>query len=347
MAQRDVVVVGASAGGVEAITRLLSPLPADLPACVLVVLHTPATGVNALATILSRVTALKVVAAEGETPFERGSVIVARPDHHLLVVDDRVILTRGPRENGHRPAVDVLFRSAARVLGPRVVGVVLSGALDDGSAGLVSVRARGGVAIVQDPLDAAQPGMPANAIAAADPEHVLPLDAIPATLTGLVGAEVGEVPTPAPGDPLGEEVEIARHGSSRAAGRQHYQSNPAGLTCPDCHGPLFAIDEAGYVRYRCLTGHAWSAESLLAETDAALEGALWMGLRSLEEKASLADNMSTRARTHDQPLVARRFAEQAAEAREAAALIRRTLLANPGAGRAGDHAEQSESTESA
>ncbi len=328
MAQRDVIVVGASAGGVEAITKLLSPLPADLQACILVVLHTPATAVNALATILGRATDLKVVGATGEIRLTPGTVIVAHPDHHLLVVDGDVILTRGPRENGHRPAVDVLFRSAARALGPRVIGVVLSGALDDGSAGLVSVKSRGGFAVVQDPQDALHAGMPTNAIAAAKPDLVLPVADIPAALVELVGAEVPDPPVIDP-DPLAEEVAMAR--MDRAALQAPDRpGQAAGLSCPDCHGPLFAIDEHGYVRYRCRVGHAWSAQSLLAEHDAALESALWMGLRSLEEKAALAGDMGKRAAERGQPLAAGRFSELAAEAHDAAELIRRMLVEEAG-----------------
>ncbi|GLY16001.1 chemotaxis protein CheB [Kineosporia sp. NBRC 101677] len=325
MAQRDVVVVGASAGGVEAITKLLSPLPADLPACVLVVLHTPPSGVNALATILDRVTALRVVAAQGETPLARGTVIVARPDHHLLVVDDRAILTRGPRENGHRPAVDVLFRSAARALGPRVIGVVLSGALDDGSAGLVSVRNEGGVAVVQDPRDASQPSMPRSAIAAVTPDVVLPVADLPAALMELIGVEV---PQSVPGPDhhlLEQEIAVSRMDPEAIDAHQR-PGVAAGLSCPDCHGPLFEIDENGYLRYRCRVGHAWSVQSLLAQTDAALEGALWMALRTLEEKSSLAADMGERATQRDQPLAAARFNDQATESRSAAGLIRRMLL---------------------
>lgn len=328
MAQRDVVVVGASAGGVEAITKLLAPLPPDLPACILVVLHTPATAVNALATILSRTTDLKVVPANGDVTLTPGTVIVARPDHHLLVVDGHAILTRGPRENGHRPAVDVLFRSAARVLGPRVIGVVLSGALDDGSAGLVSVKSRGGTAIVQDPEDALHAGMPTNAIAASNPDLVLPVSAIPAALVDLVGAEVPDPPV-MDADPLGEEIAMARMDATAMAASDR-PGHPAGLSCPDCHGPLYTIDEHGYVRYRCRVGHAWSAQSLLAKNDSALESALWMGLRSLEEKAALAGDMGKRAAQRGQPLAAGRFSQLADEAHDAAELIRRMLVDGKG-----------------
>lgn len=327
MARRDTIVVGASAGGVEALRTLVGGLPADLAATVLIVLHTPATGVNALASILSRTSSLKVLQADQEMPLEHGTVLVARPDHHLVVVDGRVILTRGPRENGHRPAVDVLFRSAARALGGRVIGVVLSGALDDGAAGLVAVRSRGGVGVVQDPEEALHPSMPESAIAAADPEYVLPVSAMPTTLVRLVGTEAGDV-----GDPSElMDVEIAMAELEPDAIQQSNRPGvPAGFSCPDCHGTLFTIDEAGLARYRCRVGHAWSAEGLLAENDAALEGALWMALRSLEEKAALALDMAARATGHGQPMSAQRFADQAREAKEAAELIRRMLVTGAG-----------------
>ena len=321
MVQRDVIVVGASAGGVEALIALLAPLPADFPACLLVILHTPSSGVNALAAILGRSTELQVVPAEGETPLRRGTVIVAHPDHHLLVVDGQAILTHGPRENGHRPAIDVLFRSAARVLGPRVIGVVLSGALDDGSVGLVAIRDQGGVAVVQDPRDAAQPGMPLHAIAAVGPRFVLPVAALPAVLRDLVGVEVDEAPDPGP-EGTDQEMVSLRPVPGHGPGPQ--RPDGAGpFACPECHRPLQA---AGNVRYRCDLGHDWSLPNLLAADAAALEGALWLGLRSLEEKATLAHSMSERAQQQGQALAAERFTEQASEAHTAAGLIRRMLL---------------------
>ncbi|GAA3594791.1 chemotaxis protein CheB [Kineosporia mesophila] len=327
MAVRDVVVVGASAGGVEAISALLAPLPAELPACVLVVLHTPASGVNALATILSRATALNVVPATGQTPLRRGTVIVARPDHHLLVTGDQVVLTRGPRENGHRPAVDVLFRSAARVLGPRVLGIVLSGTLDDGSTGLVSIRHHGGIGMVQAPDDALHPGMPTNAIDAGAPEFVLPVAAMAARLTELTGVEVPDAPD-RDDDLLTRELAVAALDPA-ALHRSDPPGRPAGFGCPDCYGSLFEIEEHGQVRYRCRVGHAWSMSSLLARSDAATEGALWMALRALEEKAALARQMSGRATDSGQKLVAARFADNSTEAWEAAELVRRLLLRGP------------------
>ncbi|MEV6283257.1 chemotaxis protein CheB [Kribbella sp. NPDC051770] len=198
---RDLVVIGASAGGVEALRSLVSQLPADLPAAVLVVLHLPAGSTSVLATILDDAGRLPAEPAEHGAPIHRGRLYVAQPDHHLLLDGDRQVMSSGPTENGHRPAVNALFRSAALARGPLVAGIVLSGVLDDGTAGLAAIKARGGLAIVQDPDDAAYRGMPDNALAAVAVDHVLPAAAIGEQLAGLLGVPVDPVP-PAEPDPL-------------------------------------------------------------------------------------------------------------------------------------------------
>jgi two-component system chemotaxis response regulator CheB len=333
VSQRDTVIVGASAGGVTALRTLLAGLPAEFPGRVLVVLHVAPSGVNALASVLARSTSMTVRSASNQDRLEPGVVLVARPDHHLVVVDDSVLLTRGPRENGHRPAVDVLFRSAARDLGARTIAVVLSGAQDDGSAGLRAVRARGGLGVVQDPDDAQHPGMPMNAIQAADPEYVLPVAQMPALLTRLIGTEVADLTADqtvtADLTLLETEVAIAELAPD-SLHQSHRPGSASGLSCPDCHGTLFVVDERDFVRFRCRVGHAWSVQSLMAEHRTAIEGALWMAMRALEEKAALCTDMSDRVGTAGAEISARRFREQAREARQAAELLR-TLLAD-GAG---------------
>lgn len=329
MSQRDTVVVGASAGGVTALRTLLAGLPADFPARILVVLHVPPSGVNALASVLARSSPMKVRSAENQDRLELGVVLVAQPDHHLVVVDDSILLTRGPRENGHRPAIDVLFRSAAKALGPRTIATVLSGALDDGSAGLRAVRSRGGIGIVQDPDDAQHAGMPTNAIRAADPEYIVPVADMPALLTALIGVEVADQPEAVDLPPeLAQlmETEVAMAEMTQEGFKDaHRPGISSGLSCPDCHGVLFAIGEHDLPRFRCRVGHAWSAQSLLAEHRTAVEGALWMALRALEEKAALCLDMSERVGTSGAAISARRFGDQAAEAQGAADLLRGLL----------------------
>ncbi|MGY1710581.1 chemotaxis protein CheB [Geodermatophilus sp. SYSU D00758] len=321
--RRDLVVVGASAGGVEALRDLLAGLPAGLPAAVLVALHMPAGGRSALASVLARASALPVRPAEDGRPLEPGTVTVAVPDRHLMVSDGHVALTRGPSENGHRPAVDVLFRSAAVAAGPRVVAVVLSGALDDGAAGMVAVRTRGGVGVVQHPDDAMYASMPAHALEAGGAEHSVPVAAMGALLARLVG-EPADADPPAPSALM--ETETAMAGmDDRAMQADDRPGTPSGFGCPTCHGALFAIREGGMERYRCRVGHAWSPEALSVEQAHALEGALWMALRGLEERATLSAHMQERAAAQGHPHSAARFRRRHEEAQGAAALLRRLL----------------------
>jgi two-component system chemotaxis response regulator CheB len=323
MPDHDIVVVGASAGGVEALTNLVGSLPADLPASVFVVLHLPATGSSALPDILTRHGPLPASHAKDGEPIEQRRIYVAPPDYHLLLRAGHVHLARGPRENGHRPAVDPLFRSAAREYATRVVGVVLSGALDDGTAGLLAVKSRGGVAIVQHPEDALYPGMPHNAIEHVEVDHVLPAAGIAETLARLTGEPVPEPAGPVP-DEMKAEVEL--EGFSMEAIEGGNPGRPSGFSCPDCNGVLWEIQDGGLVRFRCRVGHAWSPESLLTQQSESLEAALWVALRTLEERAALASRLAEPARRRGHRITATRFEEQAEEAQQAARLVRRVLL---------------------
>jgi two-component system chemotaxis response regulator CheB len=325
-----VVVIGASAGGVEALRDLARGLPEDFPASVLVVLHVPRTGVSALASILDRVGPLPASHAKDAQRLEPGRILVAQPDHHLVVVDGQVSLTRGPTENGHRPAVDVLFRSAARAYGSRTAGVVLSGSLDDGAAGCVAIADRGGWCVVQDFDEALYDAMPRAAAVAASIDVQVKASEMGDLLTRwAVEAIADPAPSPPSGGPgaddlIDKETQVAEldpiavHDSDRPG-------VPSGFGCPDCAGALFVIEEGPLHRFRCRVGHAWSPDSLMAQQTIELESALWMALRSLEEKAALSSDMEARARAEGRLLTASTFGKNAAEALRSAELVRQLV----------------------
>jgi two-component system chemotaxis response regulator CheB len=316
------VVIGASAGGVEALSALVARLPADLPAAVLVVVHVPATGTSALPVILGRRGPLPARHAQDGARLCAGAVLVAPPDHHLVVRGDTVVLTRGPQENGYRPAADVLFRSAAREWGPRVLSVVLSGALDDGAAGVVAVKQRGGRCVVQS--DALFDGMPSAASRADHPDAQLPVAEIPGLLTSWL-AELPVDTEPLASEPIEKETAVAEV-DPRTMHDLDRPGEPAGFGCPDCGGALNRIDEGRLTRFRCRVGHAWSPESLLVKQTEALESALWMALRALEEKAALSTELAQHASHGGRAESARRFASGADQARGAAELVRQLVV---------------------
>ncbi|MDQ4036760.1 MAG: chemotaxis protein CheB [Actinomycetota bacterium] len=325
MAKRDVLVIGASAGGIEALRELVAGLPKDFSAAVLVVLHLPPRTRSALPHILERAGSLQAKQAEDGDELLPGRLLVAAPDQHLIVRDNNVTLSRGPVENGHRPAVDVLFRSAALVHGPKVIGVVLSGALDDGTAGLAAIRSRGGIGVVQDPQEALHPSMPRCAIEGAAPEHIVRVADMPALLVRLVEEEVDSTALPRPSALLEAETAMARL-ADVAYDTPDRPGRPSGYSCPDCSGGLFVIEEGDLLRFRCRVGHAWTAESLVSQQSAALEGALWVALRSLEEKASLTRDMSRRAANRGHRHTAEMFDAQYREALTSAKLVRDLMV---------------------
>lgn len=321
--RRDIIVIGASAGGVEALRAVVGGLPPDLPATVLVVLHVPAYGGSVLPAILSRGGVLPARHAESFERLEHGTILVAPPDRHLVLLDDAVRLTRGPRENGHRPAIDVLFRTAARNAGARIIGVVLSGVLDDGTSGLHTIVQQGGLAIVQDPADALYAAMPRSALAHTPSAAAVAAKEIGPLLAQLCQEQLPVAPVPV-SPLLVAETDLALM-DEQEMNEPDRPGEPSPYSCPDCNGVLFEIRDGHLVRYRCRVGHAWSQHSLLGEQHQQLEAALWMALRGLEEKAALSKSMGTTAEVNGNVLTARRFLEQADEATQAASLIRRML----------------------
>jgi two-component system chemotaxis response regulator CheB len=288
----DIIVVGASAGGVNALKRLVGELPADLPATLFVVLHVSPEPHSQLAEILEAAGPLPASAAIDGTRFRRGHIYVAPADRHLLIEDDgRLRVIRGPKENLHRPAVDPLFRSAAWACGPRVVGVVLSGTLDDGAAGLWAIKSCGGVTIVQDPEEAEFDGMPTAALLSLQVDHCVPLAGIPPLLERLARRPVTGRSRKRPRTIKAENDFMKKHATIESMTEL---GKPSGFTCPSCRGALWELQNGGILRYRCHTGHAFSVDSLLNGQSEAVEEALYSALRALEERASIVRKMIER-----------------------------------------------------
>lgn len=328
MPAHDLVVIGGSAGSLAGVKTILGALPQDFPAAILVVVHVATDSPGVLDWQFSRNGSLPVSYPSDGEAIEKHHVYVARPDCHLFVEDGKMRVRRGPRENRHRPAIDPLFRTAARVYGSRLVGVVLSGLQDDGSAGLYAVKQRGGIAIVQDPKEAKCAEMPGHALAYASPQYVLPIQKIGPTLIGLVKADQDETSMSR------KKRQIAAPGSSAKADKPDRNLNnsyfdegegtPSVFACPECHGVLWEIKENEMVRFRCRVGHSYGPKSLAAELSQTSEAALWAAMRALEEKAAmnrrLADSMDRHAKT------ATRLREQSAADDANARLIREMIF---------------------
>jgi two-component system chemotaxis response regulator CheB len=325
-----VVVVGASAGGVEALVALVGSLPASFPHPILVVLHVSPAGTSVLPAILARAGRLHVVSATDGESLRPGHVYVAPPDSHLLVEDARVRLSQAPRENGHRPAIDPTMRTAAASYDRATIGIVLSGSRDDGTAGLIAIKARGGTAIVQDPDEALYPAMPRSAIEHLTPDAVLPIGAMAAWIlrhgpnTHPPGSEPDmafEHNTDDPRLALAEDGGEAPH---TAAGRG------TRFTCPDCGGVLFERREGNLERFECSIGHVFSIESLSNAQAESLENALWAAVRALEDRAAMLKRLAGRADGGNHRRSAKTFERQAEEALARSATIRDAIERSTG-----------------
>jgi two-component system chemotaxis response regulator CheB len=316
---RDLVVIGGSAGALEPLKVIVSGLPADLPAAVLVVLHIGSTGTSLLPSILSRMGGMQAVAPKDGDPPQQGYIFVATPNRHLELTPEGLRNTHGPRVNGVRPSADVLFQSAARMSGPHAIGVVLSGALDDGSAGLAAICAAGGVGIVQEPDDAVVVSMPSNAIRRARPDHLAPAK-------GLAELIIRAVEEPA---------HNGARKKSRGGGRAVFgtvaandvEGEVTGLICPECHGGIWLENGLEYTTFRCRVGHAFSPETFFEEQAENVEAALWAAVRSLEEQASFANVMAVRAKRGNDKRARGRYERHRQLTSAHAETLRRLLVA--------------------
>jgi two-component system chemotaxis response regulator CheB len=320
----DLIVVGASAGGVEALMQLARGLPPDLPAAVCVVLHIPPNAASVLPLLLARAGPLPASHPADDTPLEHGQIYVAPPDRHLIIHPGRLRLAHGPRENRNRPALDPLFRSAARAYGPRVVGVVLTGMLDDGTAGLLAIKRAGGLAVVQDPADALFAGMPRSALEYVPVDYCLPLADIASTLARLAHEPVTSNGVPAVSERPNFDVELTELERGALQDDQR-PGEPSPFGCPECGGVLWERSDGALARYRCRVGHAYSAETLLAAQADGYEAALWSALRALEEKAQLTRRLAQRSDMQQMHSAATRFRAQLEEAEAHVEALRQLL----------------------
>jgi two-component system, chemotaxis family, protein-glutamate methylesterase/glutaminase len=325
MPGHDIIVIGASAGGVEALLTIARALPADLPAAVFVVLHVSPYSRSVLPNILSRAGALAAAHPRNGDPIANGHIYVAPPDHHLLVHRGRVEVVRGPQENSCRPAVDPLFRTAAVAYRRRVVGVVLTGNLDDGTAGLAAIERVGGIAIVQDPDEALYPGMPTSAVENVPVNHVVSLPQIAPLLVRLAHEPVEDTVPEDASSQMKMEADI----SAMRPGAIHNEERPGKpsvFACPDCHGTLFEIEDGELARFRCRVGHAYSPESLLAAQANGVEEALWTALRALEEKIALTKRLLERMMDRGHKASVASFQRQMVDTEQQAEVLRQVLM---------------------
>jgi two-component system, chemotaxis family, protein-glutamate methylesterase/glutaminase len=326
LAGHDIIVIGASAGGVEGLKHIVPEFPADLPASIFIVMHLPSEAKSFLPEILERLTTMKVVSVTNGLTIQPGHIYIARPDYHMLLEMGFIRLVHGPKENRHRPAIDPLFRSAARAYKSRVLGVILSGNLDDGTAGLKAVKQCGGIAIVQDPEETIYDSMPRSALANVDVDYCLPLMRIPSLLTQLA-----QTPSPNGGDHIvPEHLDLETKFVTMEADSMDQMDklgSQSSYTCPECHGALWEMKESNLLRFRCHVGHAFSADSLQLEQNEALEDSLWAAVRALQEISSMNQRLAIRARErNNNEQLAARFAEKALRCDRYANQIREILI---------------------
>jgi len=327
----DVIVIGASAGGVGSLQRVVERLPAALPASIFITLHLPENVRSVLPRILHRAGNLPAAHAENGEPIEPGRIYIAPPGFHLTLEQRAVRVTRGASEHGHRPAIDPLFRSAAVTFGPRVIGVVLSGQLNDGTVGLTEIKRAGGVAVVQDPDDTPFQSMPRSAIAHVNVDYILPAAEIGRMLEHLVMEEetVGKVPDRHDTVVRSELEALTRHEDEREKPGQ-----PSPYGCPDCGGVLWEMKDGELLRFRCRVGHAYTPETLTSAQAGSVEEALWTALRALEEQAAIKRRVGERMRRQNHDAAADQLLQRAQQIEAQAEQVRALLLSGVGANEA-------------
>lgn len=323
MANRDIIVIGASAGGLAAIEKIVKDLPADFRGSILIVWHMSPDVGGFVAQLLGKLTPLSVTQAKEGEALAAGCIYVAKPDFHLLIVDEKIHLSRGPKENRFRPAVDPLFRSAAYCYGNRVIGVILSGGLDDGTAGLWSIKQYGGIAIVQDPHDAEVSSMPESAMRQVSIDHSVPADAIAALLVRL-SKESTESTTAPSGEQTLTEISIAAGNIPNIKATMTFGVLTP-FTCPECHGVLSKLNDGSIVRYRCHTGHAYSVDTLMQAVTEKIEASLYSAMRGMDESVMLLNHIGDHLAENNDPALAGIYFTKAREAHDRSCSVAETI----------------------
>ncbi len=327
MIKRNIIVVGASAGGVNALVTLVKALPPDFAASIFIVMHLHPSTPSTLPLILTKEGGMKALHAQDNEPIQEGKIYIAPPDHHMLLEKDRILVRRGPKENRFRPSIDALFRSAAYIYGSRVIGIILSGMLNDGTSGMWSVKRMGGVGIIQDPADALFDSMPVNVLEFVEIDYSVPISEMGEVIIKLVNEQAAprQEVTAAEMERMKMEVVVAAHHNAFEMGILHL-GKLTPFTCPECHGSLIKLEEGKTVRFRCHTGHAFTASTLLSGLTQNIEDQLWSVMRALEEATMLLEHIAQNFSEVGNAEAAREFQQKADESRKRSVLIHENAL---------------------
>ena len=327
MEKRNIIVIGASAGGFEALKKFVNDLPPDLDASIFIVWHMSPDVRGVLPDVLNRFNTIKAANAYDKESIKPNRIYVAPPDHHLIIEEGRVRVTRGPKENRFRPAVDPLFRSAAYVYGDRVIGIILSGALDDGTAGLWRIKANGGITVVQDPADAEVPSMPENALREVKVDYCVPVAELAGLVVKLSSEEINSNKDVMKDEKTKIEINIAAEKNALQLGSLNI-GVLSPYTCPECHGVLSKIMDGNIIRFRCHTGHAYSADTLLVSLTEGIEDSLYSAIRGMDENILLLNHIGDHYAEANQPKLAAVYFKKAKETEERSDLIRKAVHAH-------------------
>jgi two-component system chemotaxis response regulator CheB len=322
-----IIVMGASTGGFEAFKTIIKNLPPDFDVPIFIVWHMSPDIRGILPQVFNRTNSIYAAHGYNNEPIKSNRIYVAPPDYHMLIEDGKIRITHGPRENRFRPAIDPLFRSAAYSYGSRVIGVILSGALDDGTAGLWTVKQYGGIAIVQDPIDAEVSSMPENAIREVQIDHTVAISELPKLLIRLSKGTVKENPAVMRDEQTKKEIEIAAEENALQKNIMSYgELSP--FTCPECHGVLSRLRNGNIIRYRCHTGHAYSVDALMAALSETIEESLYGAIRAMDESIMLLNHIGDHHAEANQPKLAALYFKKAREVGERSQPVREAALSH-------------------